>query len=370
MATTIISTNQTTTQTLSTGDELVLLDGVSIAVTGAFAITGTGATTNDLNVIIAGDIFSTTRGIDLSSDSVGDGTGIGDHNIHIAATGSVASFSQDAVSLQGSDNFMTNLGEISTFDVNNSGVTNWGDNFSLRNYGSIFGGYGVYVDNAAAVVSDTNIVNDGVIQGVNNGVRANDVSLELFNTGLISGANDNGSSIGVFVRDSNGTTGSYIHNSGTISGGFYSIKINYNDNVVNNSGLLIGDVVFGTGNDTYDGRGGTVNGTVLGGAGDDTYIIDDATIALSENAVEGTDTVQSTVGWTLGDNFENLTLIGSSHVDGYGNVENNLLTGNDGDNKLNGRGGADTLYGKAGDDRIEGGNGIDILFGGDGDDKL
>ncbi|MCP5074605.1 MAG: calcium-binding protein, partial [Rhodobacteraceae bacterium] len=46
------------------------------------------------------------------------------------------------------------------------------------------------------------------------------------------------------------------------------------------------------------------------------------------------------------------------------------LTGNDGDNKLNGRGGADTLYGKAGDDRIEGGNGIDILFGGDGDDKL
>ncbi|MCP5074367.1 MAG: calcium-binding protein, partial [Rhodobacteraceae bacterium] len=89
-----------------------------------------------------------------------------------------------------------------------------------------------------------------------------------------------------------------------------------------------------------------------------------------EVASQGTDTVQSTVNFTLGDNFENLTLIGSGNLDGYGNGESNVLTGNSGNNVMNGLGSADTLFGGAGDDRVNGGNGIDNLFGGEGDDKL
>ncbi|MCP5072845.1 MAG: calcium-binding protein, partial [Rhodobacteraceae bacterium] len=188
--------------------------------------------------------------------------------------------------------------------------------------------------------------------------------------GLIAAADDDGVSIGVWVFDDNGSTGSVITNSGTISGQGNSIILSYNDNTVINSGLLIGDVAFGTGNDTYDGRGGSVVGTVFGWGGNDTYIIDDATIALYEEVAGGTDTVQSTVGWTLGDNFENLTLIGDADVDGYGNGESNIITGNSGDNVLNGLGSADTLYGGTGDDKLNGGNGIDNLFGGDGDDRL
>ncbi|MCP5072031.1 MAG: calcium-binding protein [Rhodobacteraceae bacterium] len=370
MTTTVVSTNQTTSQYLNTGDELILLDGVSIAVIGSRAIEASGPTENDLEILVAGDVFCDDTAINLESDSVGDGTGSGLHNIRISSTGSVASFATHAVYLQGSGNVVTNFGEISTSEANSAGVRNFGDNFSLRNHGSILGGHGVSLSNAGSVVSDANIVNDGTIQGEHYGINSEDVALELFNTGLIAAADEDGSSTGVRVLDNNGSAGSVINNSGTISGQTYSIALYTNDNIVNNSGTLTGDVWLGYGSDIYDGRGGTINGTVLGGADDDTYIIDDATISLAESAAEGTDEVQSTVGWMLGANFENLTLIGSGNVDGYGNGESNVLTGNIGDNVLNGLGSADTLYGNAGDDKLNGGNGIDLLFGGDGDDRL
>ncbi|MCP5072976.1 MAG: hypothetical protein GY947_06730 [Rhodobacteraceae bacterium] len=370
MATTIVSTNQTTTQTLNAGDSLALLDGVSIAVTSGYAIDAASITDYNLDVIVAGDIFAVSGGITLVSDSVGNGTGIGGHDVQISSTGSVASFISHGVYLQGSSNIVTNYGEISVNTATGTGVENTGDNFSLRNHGSISGGTGVYLGNGGTQVSDANIVNDGTIQGEGNGIYSLDVALELFNTGLIAAADDDGGSTGVYVVDDNGSTGSVINNSGTISGQTYSIVLYYNDNIVNNSGLLTGDVLFGYGNDTYDGRGGSVVGKVLGQQGDDTYIIDDATIALFEVFGHGTDEVQSTVGWTLGDNFENLTLIGSDDIDGYGNGEANIITGNQGDNVLNGLGSADTLYGAAGDDKVNGGNGIDNLFGGDGDDRL
>ncbi|MCP5071804.1 MAG: calcium-binding protein [Rhodobacteraceae bacterium] len=370
MATTIISTDETTTQTLGTSDFLGLVDGASIFVNGGDGIDVVLATSYNIDLHIAGDILATGTGVLLFGDGIGDGTGNGSHDVYIAATGSIASWDVNAVYLSGSDSLLTNFGEISTVGSNASGVYNYGDDFSLRNHGSITGGNGVRLNSAGTQVSDANIVNDGTIQGEGRGILCEDVALELFNTGLIAAADDDGVSIGVWVFDDNGSTGSAIYNSGTISGQGNSIILSYNDNTVINSGLLIGDVEFGTGNDTYDGRGGSVVGTVFGWSGNDTYIIDDATISLYEEVAGGTDTVQSTIGWTLGDNFENLTLIGSGNVDGYGNGESNVLTGNSGNNVLNGLGSADTLYGNAGDDKLNGGNGIDNLFGGDGDDKL
>ncbi|MCP5073041.1 MAG: calcium-binding protein, partial [Rhodobacteraceae bacterium] len=370
MPTTIISTNQTTTQTISFLWDLILLDGVTITTTTGSGIEASANTDTTIGVTVAGDIFSTGTAISLMADSNSDGTGTGDHRVFITATGTASAQGGSAVITYGSGNVVTNHGEIFAHSQFSHGIYNVGDNFALNNFGSISGRAGVFLTNAATQISEVNVMNAGVIQGTNNGIRTDGVALELVNIGVISAMDSDGGSFGLYLVDDNGTAGSEIHNSGTISGQTNSIRAWYNDNIVVNSGLLIGDVLFGTGNDTYDGRGGTVDGTVFGSIGDDTYITDDATLAIVENAVEGTDTVQSTVGWTLGDNFENLTLIGSGNVDGYGNVENNILTGNDGDNKLNGRGGADTLYGKAGDDRIEGGNGIDILFGGDGDDKL
>jgi Ca2+-binding RTX toxin-like protein len=96
-------------------------------------------------------------------------------------------------------------------------------------------------------------------------------------------------------------------------------------------------------------NGGTGNDTLIGGQGNDTYIIDGGD-TITEAVNEGTDTVQSSVSYTLGSNVENLTLTGSGSTDGTGNSLNNVITGNEAANVLNGGSGADTLIGGSGND--------------------
>lgn len=120
----------------------------------------------------------------------------------------------------------------------------------------------------------------------------------------------------------------------------------------------------GAGNDTLDGGGGA--DTLLGGAGDDTYIWR-AGITMVENAGGGADTVQVGMTYTLGDNFENLTLTGIAALNGTGNGFDNVITGNAGTNLLDGGTGKDTLYGADGNDTLLGQAG-DALHGGMGDD--
>jgi Ca2+-binding RTX toxin-like protein len=104
----------------------------------------------------------------------------------------------------------------------------------------------------------------------------------------------------------------------------------------------------GDGNDTLNGGAGI--DTLLGGIGDDSYIVDNSADVITENAAEGTDSVQSSVTYTLAANVENLTLTGTAAINGTGNADNNVLTGNAAHNVLNGGVGADTLIGGAADD--------------------
>jgi len=79
-----------------------------------------------------------------------------------------------------------------------------------------------------------------------------------------------------------------------------------------------------------------------------------------------TDTLTASVTTTLAANVENLTLTGTSAINGTGNTGDNILTGNTASNSLSGGAGNDILIGGGGDDRLNGGAGNDSLIGGVG----
>ncbi len=104
----------------------------------------------------------------------------------------------------------------------------------------------------------------------------------------------------------------------------------------------------GVGNDTLNGGSGA--DTMVGGIGNDIYVVDNTGDVVAENPGEGTDTVQSSVTYTLSANVEKLTMTGTSAINGTGNNLNNVIIGNGGNNTLAGLGGADSLDGGAGID--------------------
>lgn len=179
------------------------------------------------------------------------------------------------------------------------------------------------VDNTSdTVIEDENEGTDSVQSSVSYTLSANVENLTLTGT---SGLNGTGNSL------DNVITGNSANN--TLTGG--------------------------DGNDTLNGNGGT--DTMVGGKGDDIYYVDGSTDVVTEAASEGTDEVRSTITYTLSTNLENLTLLGSSAINGTGNASANVIVGNSTANTLTGGDGNDTLDGGAGNDTLVGGLGDDTF---------
>lgn len=118
-----------------------------------------------------------------------------------------------------------------------------------------------------------------------------------------------------------------------------------------------------TGNEssnTLDGLGGA--DTMIGGDGNDTYVVDNVGDVVNESG-SGTDTVRSSISFDMSAliGLENLTLLGKkAHISGVGNINDNVMIGNDGNNTLDGGG--------DGNNSLDGGKGIDTMIGGAGND--
>lgn len=161
------------------------------------------------------------------------------------------------------------------------------------------------------------------------------------------------------LSDTSGTDTVQSSITWTLASGFENLILTGSDNI------------NATGNssaNTLQGNSGT--NTLTGGTGNDTYIVDSTADVLVENAGEGTDSVQSSVSWTLAADFENLTLTGTDNIDGTGNSDVNTLTGNSGNNTLDGGAGADSLVGGAGDDTFIVDNASDSLSDASGTDTV
>jgi Ca2+-binding RTX toxin-like protein len=116
-----------------------------------------------------------------------------------------------------------------------------------------------------------------------------------------------------------------------------------------------------SGANTLDGGLGA--DTLIGGKGNDTYLVDNAGDRIVENLTAaqggGVDVVKASVSFDLSDasngnersQIDNLTLLGSGHLNATGNALNNSLMGNDGNNTLDGGLGIDSLMGGKGIDR-------------------
>ncbi|MFZ2726350.1 MAG: hypothetical protein WAX77_08880 [Methylococcaceae bacterium] len=144
----------------------------------------------------------------------------------------------------------------------------------------------------------------------------------------------------------------------------------------NNDDSLVGgannDTLYAyAGNDTLDG-GTDGADSMIGGAGNDTYYVDDTGDIVLENSGEGTDTVNSTISYTLLTNVDNLILDNTIaiNINGTGNALNNIIVGNSSANNLTGIDGNDSLVGGGGNDILDGGNGNDTLNGESGNDNL
>ncbi|NGZ26949.1 MAG: hypothetical protein G8345_08675 [Magnetococcales bacterium] len=126
--------------------------------------------------------------------------------------------------------------------------------------------------------------------------------------------------------------------------------------------------ILGQANGIFNALSG--GGFMPGGAEDNIYMINDPNDQIDERGQNSLDMVFAWQSFTLGDQLEELRLLGNNALDGYGNSLNNIISGNMADNALYGGGGDDFLFGGAGNDSLFGGLGDDTVYLGSSQNQI
>jgi Ca2+-binding RTX toxin-like protein len=378
------------TDTVQASGSWVLASNLeNLTLTGAAAINGTG---NTLNNVLAGN-----SGANILTGGVGDDTydvGSGDTIIELANEGIDTVLSGASVTLASDLEHLTLIGTAAIDGTgnaqNNTLIGNTSANVLNGGAGadSMSGDAGddtYVVDNVGDTVTESSSAGiDTVQSSITYTLGTNVENLTLTGATAINGT---GNSLANVLTGNNtantlaGGTGNdtYIVGAGdtvteAASAGTdmvqSSVTFTLGSNIehltltgtaaINGTGNTLNNTLIGnSANNVLSG--GTGNDIMSGGSGNDTYVVNAAGDVVTELVNEGMDTVQSAVTWTLGANNENLTLTGTSALNGTGNVLDNALVGNSA---------ANTLTGAAGNDTLDGGAGNDTMVGGAGDDTF
>ncbi|WP_094023821.1 calcium-binding protein, partial [Maliponia aquimaris] len=376
-----------------------------------------GANADNSAISNSGRIDATSRGMELltgadnvtvGNDGVIAGASFGilsdGLNTHVSNSGTItATTSGTAVYLGNAGATLVNSGSLTGEDavtfLASGRVINTGEIHATRSglelYSFIAPSAAMVVNNAGAISGGSRAAVDSFIDAAtslvvrNTGTLTsdqaeaitsfNDSAVALFNSGVIVGGNGTAISSGTTKVDR-------VTNLGSIEG---NVLLAGGNDVMVNGGTVVGNVDLGDNNDLFRATGdGVVTGQVIGQTGNDTLIGangDDNFTGFAGNDLlvghGGDDTLAGGVG--------NDTLFGGAGDDALaGGTQDDLLNGQDGDDTLLGdtgndamtggagademRGGADndTMNGQDGEDLLEGDAGNDILRGGNGDDAL
>ncbi|NVJ97967.1 MAG: hypothetical protein HWE25_07440 [Alphaproteobacteria bacterium] len=238
----------------------------------------------------------------------------------------------------------TNSGHIEAWSSGFAGGVSLGTGYYSRYNGGSFVNDGTILAQGQIQAQGINasrvdITNNGTITAINGhdenrSVGVAGYSNTVINNGTITGdiaISGSAHIINNNMLDGDVSTSDQLDNHGTVTG---DVTGSYYT-VVNNTGTIMGNVVFGNGNQTLNSSDTSyIHGTIVAGDGDDT---------ITGSALD--DTIS-------GDNG------------------NDKLAGGIGDDIITGGEGSDTIAGNAGNDSLSGGNGDDTIAGGNGDDLM
>ena len=353
-------------------------DSYTVDNAGDVTTEAAGEGTDTVSSSITWTLAANVENLTLSGSAVINGTGNGDANV---LTGN------------GANNVLTGLGGNDTLNGGTGADTMVGglgdDSYVVDNAGDVvteLAGQGTDLVTSSitwalgANLENLTLSGSATISGTGNGDAnvlignsANNVLTGLGGNDLLNGGSGSDSMVGglgddTYVVDATGDVVTEAAGQGTdlvqTTLSSYTLASNVENLTFTNTSAHVGtgntlaNVITGNaGNDTLNG--GTGADTLIGGLGNDSYVVDDAGDVVTELSGQGADLVTASVSYTISANVENLTLSGTSAINGTGNGDANVLTGNSGANVLTGLGGNDTLNGGAGNDTLIGGQGDD-----------